>query len=359
VLDGNTQDVTTLPWLIEELKERFSLKTCHLVFDRGMVSKEHLGLLEEKEMTYLSAMDKNEVASHPFFKQVMPEAVSPDNYKERLILHNFEAIDKDERFFIREEKEGKRRYIFSFEVSRFYEDIESRGSRIEQAFAWIAAENDKLSSAKKSRKKETTVRNVKQMLSKKRLKSIMNVSVDPIELEVLKKDGTPRTVHSFHIHAEVDSEKERELKKRDGITCFITNEASMAKEEAVFKNRAKNKIEEAFREMKSQLALRPVYLTRPERVRAHVSVCMLAYLLRNTIELLLQESNQDMTASNVLQKLESCKLNEVGLKGQESKSITATEMTKEQRQIVEWLDATKEIKQTSVKKIVENLKKSM
>ncbi|MDC3424215.1 hypothetical protein NC797_06800 [Aquibacillus sp. 3ASR75-11] len=70
--------------------------------------------------------------------------------------------------------------------------------------------------------------------------------------------------------------------------------------------------------MKSQLALRPVYLTRPERVKAHISVCVLAYLLRNTIELLIQKSNQAMTANDVLQKLESCQLNEVGFKNQQA-----------------------------------------
>nr|WP_238473280.1 hypothetical protein [Desulforamulus profundi] len=43
-------------------------------------------------------------------------------------------------------------------------------------------------------------------------------------------------------------------------------------------------MEEVFREMKSQLALRPIHLTRPERVKVHVSICILAYLLVNTME---------------------------------------------------------------------------
>lgn len=94
------------------------------------------------------------------------------------------------------------------------------------------------------------------MLSKKKLKTIMNISVIPIELEVLKKDGKPRTVHSFKICAEVDLEKEKEVRRRDGITCFITNEISMAKEEVVFKYRAKPKLKKLFGKMKSQLALR-------------------------------------------------------------------------------------------------------
>lgn len=42
------------------------------------ISKDHLDLLADKQMTYLSAMDKNEMACHPLFEQVMPEAVTPD-----------------------------------------------------------------------------------------------------------------------------------------------------------------------------------------------------------------------------------------------------------------------------------------
>lgn len=31
VLEGNTHDVTTLPSLVNDLKQRFGLKTCHLI----------------------------------------------------------------------------------------------------------------------------------------------------------------------------------------------------------------------------------------------------------------------------------------------------------------------------------------
>lgn len=71
--------------------------------------------------------------------------------------------------------------------------------------------------------------------------------------------------------------KETEI-RLDGITCFITNDKTIPQAQVIHRYREKNKIEEAFREMKSQLSLRSIYLTRPERVKAHVSVCILAYL---------------------------------------------------------------------------------
>ena len=45
-----------------------------------------------------------------------------------------------------------------------------------------------------------------------------------------------------------------------------------------------NRREEAFRIEKSQLEIRPVYHQKQDRVRAHIFVCFLAYVLRKTLE---------------------------------------------------------------------------
>ncbi|MFB5759260.1 transposase [Paenibacillus medicaginis] len=76
----------------------------------------------------------------------------------------------------------------------------------------------------------------------------------------------------------------------DGITCFITNDSTIPAAQVIPKYHEKNKVEEAFREMKYQLSLRLIHLTRPERVKAYVSVCVLAYLLRNTMEMMLRKA---------------------------------------------------------------------
>jgi transposase len=63
--------------------------------------------------------------------------------------------------------------------------------------------------------------------------------------------------------------------------------------------------------MKSQLALRPIHLTRPERVKAHVIVCILAYLLVNTMEMMLKRAEQSISPMDVLKQMQSCQLNQV------------------------------------------------
>ena len=359
VLEGNTQDITTIPGLVYELKQRFGLTTCHLVFDRGMVSSDHLDLLEQQGLTYLSAMDRDEMSCHPLFNEFMPEPASKEDYEQMLALHEFQPTDDNQFFYTREGRIGERRFIFSFDVSRFFEDIASRKKRITQAMAWIAEKNASLSAAKKSRNKETLERDVKQILAKRKLKSLLQVTIIPIQLKVAKKDATTSTVNSFHLSAAVNQAKETEMRRLDGMTCFITNDATISRGQVIQKYREKNKIEEAFREMKSQLALRPIHLTRPERVKAHVSICILAYLLINTMEMMLKNADYSTSPEEVLRQVQSCQLNLVGVKNSPNRSITMTEMTEQQHQWIKQLQCENYLKPKVIKQLTESLQKML
>src|SRR2546427_11492911 len=61
VLPGGTADVTTITWLLEQLQAPFQDIRATLVFDRGMVSQEHLARVEAAEIKDISAMDKSQV----------------------------------------------------------------------------------------------------------------------------------------------------------------------------------------------------------------------------------------------------------------------------------------------------------
>jgi transposase len=98
-----------------------------------------------------------------------------------------------------------------------------------------------------------------------------------------------------------------------GITCFITN---LSKDQSSARDiirwyRRKNKVEEAFHEIKSHLQLRPIHLTREKRVRAHVTICMLAYFFYNDIELRLKEMGVDLSPLEVLEIMAKCQINKL------------------------------------------------
>ena len=71
-----------------------------------------------------------------------------------------------------------------------------------------------------------------------------------------------------------------------GITCFQTNGRAdqLSAEAVITEYRLKNRVEEAFHEIQSPPALRPLFVSRAERIRAHFMTCVLAYLLNTDTE---------------------------------------------------------------------------
>ncbi|WP_410511745.1 transposase [Paenibacillus sp. BR2-3] len=188
---------------------------------------------------------------------------------------------------------------------------------------------------------------------------MLQVTIEPIQVEVAKKDGHTRIVQTFQLSAAIDQAKESEMRKLDGLTCFITNDSTISEAQVIQKYRDKNKVEEAFREMKSQLSLRPIHLTRPERVKAHVSVCVLAYLLRNTIEMMLRKAAYMESPEDVLKQLQTCQLNLVGFEGKSSDSITMTKMTDQQKRWIEILLCDKYLQPKAMQHLSKTLKSAL
>jgi len=72
--------------------------------------------------------------------------------------------------------------------------------------------------------------------------------------------------------------------RHDGKYVLMTNELDLPAEELVLGYRDLWRAERAFRSMKSVLDLEPVQHRTPERITAHVHICVLAYLLLRVAE---------------------------------------------------------------------------
>lgn len=76
----------------------------------------------------------------------------------------------------------------------------------------------------------------------------------------------------------------------DGIFALITSPGSgLTGAEMVLAYRQKFLIESAFREMKSILKLRPWFVYKDAHIRAHYTICVLAYALERVLDLMLEE----------------------------------------------------------------------
>jgi len=168
------------------------------------------------------------------------------------------------------------------------------------------------------------------------MKKIITWHLEPTVVSFQPSRGNARDVSTFRIVYSINQEALREKGKMDGVFCFVTNDLSdnLSCHRVIEDYRRKNKIEEAFREIKSYLRLRPFYLTRARRVRAHVTICVLGYLLLNALEERLASSSVKLSGPSTLEMLRECQVNRIGPHDSEAFVESITQLTKDQVEIL-------------------------
>ncbi len=353
IMPGNTQDVTTVENLLSVLKERFGVEKCLLVFDRGMVSADNLKAISGQNLTYVSALDKDEIRTLKLLEPEFPDLVAKNGQKSLLDL-GFHAYD--ENLFYREHLHAENRYILAFNRHLCREQQQSRKKRLQKAKAFLASYHEELAGAQRSRNEQATQRKIENHLRKWHMHKVFSWQLEPVVLKVQTSKGTKRNVNSFRISYDINEGRLKEQEHLDGIMCFVTNEPDhlLSSEQVIKHYRRKDIIEDAFREMKSYLHLRPFHLTREERVKAHVSICVLGYLLLNALEDQLHQLEQPVSGKTALQRFSPCQLNRIGPKESSTYVESITMLTDEQAELLKNLGLGHLVGKQFLSKILEH-----
>jgi len=335
VLPGNVQDVTTVKELLCVLKERFGIEKCLLVFDRGMVSAENLQAFLEQDFTYISALDRDEIKGLGFLESDFSEFLK-GNWRDNLLAKGFSVYD--EYTLYREHTYLEKRYLIAYNRLFYNEQQKNRKVRFEKAEQFIASYNEELNRAQRSRSEKATANKITNRLRNLKMQKVFSYRLQPLTLIAHSVKGKQKQVRSFSIDYTVNETELARLEYLDGVCCFVTNAPALTAQQIIGAYRRKNKIEEAFREIKSYLKVRPFHLTREERVRAHVSICTLGYLMLNALEEDLKHSfEQPLSAPAALDIFSQCQLNRIGPKNSDTFVESITELTTEQVELLHGL----------------------
>ncbi|MBU0506929.1 transposase [bacterium] len=97
--------------------------------------------------------------------------------------------------------------------------------------------------------------------------------------DIIPNYGTKKYLQISHGEATVNEAKIDEDAKWDGLYGVISNVKSKAPEELLQTYHGLWQIEEAFRVNKHDLKMRPIYHWTEKRIKAHISLCFLAFTL--------------------------------------------------------------------------------
>jgi len=257
VFPGNTAEVNTFRQALGQVRERFNLRKVILVADRGMVAEKVLKEIEEAGLEYIVGVKMRKI------RQAKEILSWPGRYHE-----------VDDNLKVKE--------------------VNHQGMRCIICLNPEEQERDRLV-------REEAVAKLKEKLEKGEAKQLIANSAYRRYLKLAKDQIS------------LDEEALKEEARYDGKYLLRTNNTSMKPEEVAHAYKSLWQVEQAFRELKSGLDLRPVYHWTPERIRGHVMVCFLALVLEMALRKKLKELGKEVRYQDLLLHLSELKAVEVQL----------------------------------------------
>lgn len=243
VFPGNTVDVGTVAQVKDDLRG-WKLSRCVFVGDAGMVSQENLKKLSESGGKYILCMPmrRGDEVTHEVLRRPGRYQKVADNLRVKEVVVG--------------EGERRRRYA----VCHNPEEEKRQRAHRRQVLHELEAE---LSSLKQMRGERHSKR-VCQLRASRRYGRYLR----------LTKGGLLR----------LDAAKRRSEEQLDGKFVVHSNDDTLTPADLALGYKQLQRVEEAWRSLKSGLRLRPIYHWAVHRIHAHVALSVLALLLERVIE---------------------------------------------------------------------------
>jgi len=189
------------------------------------------------------------------------------------------------------------RAAISFNPSRFAEERKNALHSLERMQADLVMLNATLARAPKNA--GAIERKLEDTLRRRHLSDLYKVSIE--------KDGvTDEGAERLQAKLTLDVERWRRRRRYDGFSLIIAHpELAMSGTDLCKLYRTRDAVEKDFQVIKSLVELRPIRHHTDAKIRAHVTVCMLALLLERALRARLR----DGTAASALETLATCHLN--------------------------------------------------
>ena len=329
VLSGEIHDSATVKETVSALKERFKVGKICFVMDKGMVNKDNLEGIEKDNLSYLVTIPKTSFRKLASFPKEMLLSLAakleteakkeePDYAKIMSEFPYFAYHSKRAYFHPLEEKEEDRRYVLCFNPEKFAEERKQREEKIASIEKRFHEWNQELLKAKKTRDKEQTGKEIFAYLEKRKAQGLFSTKV------------TKRKNNTLHIKWQINTAKLNLMKTTDGCYCIKTNLPQETDPAFLVSSyRQRREVEVAFSYLKGFVEIRPLYHHKEDRVKAHITVCILAYLLQVTCERLLVKAGFNLSFPEFLSKISQRRAVDVNIANTGRQTCKLPEIPKE------------------------------
>ena len=252
IFPGNTAESKTFISCLKDVQRRHGLKRMRVTADKAMFSRKNFAFFQsDSSLEY--------VISCPLRK--LPRAMK----EEVLDLKNYKRLNKDKSFF-KMSYEGKDIFVIRSQ-SRASHDRQRREKVLEM------------------------------------IQKAQDAKGDIEAQKLMKNRGMTRFLKKVKGSTQLNEQKVFEDEKWDGIAGLCTNIKGFTAHQTEVVYKKLWRIEESFRINKHTLKMRPIFHQLSKRIKAHILICFLAYIVLRYTEVLLKSKNIDCGVERLIKTL--------------------------------------------------------
>jgi transposase len=273
---GNTADVKTVDSMNNRLRDTFGIEDSILVVDRGMISTKNVKQLDIDLQSYVFALKLQNQERDIIDKLWQNLKPIDDN----ISLAEVKLVDNSRR---KKYVVGHSKDIGELSAAGF----EARLKKVEE----------------KLQKIKSDIESGKHNLTDRRKKNMSCMLKSQKVGKFIKLDFTDNGFIFERINETIEK-----ARKYEGVFILSTTEIDLKGEEILKIYREKDIVEKAFRTIKSEIEMRPFFLSTEKSVIGYIFICALAYQVRSVMKFHMKKSNSEMSIEDAFEILNQYKV---------------------------------------------------
>jgi len=260
IFPGNTTDVDSVEEIVEKMEARYGKAQRVWVMDRGMVSAENIAWLQKGARRYVIGTPRSEL------RRWERELADKSNWRE---------IREDVQVKICRGPDGKESFLLCRSAARVEKEKAMHARFCERIEKGLGSLGHRIEKAKRALDRGVIERQIGRLLERNsRAAAAYNIAL-------IADDGCAAGVKLNW--SKLEQWQDWALLS-EGTYILRTNVADWSDEELWRTYIQLTEAEAAFRVHKSDLGMRPIWHHKAERIKAHILICFLAYVLWKTLQ---------------------------------------------------------------------------
>lgn len=297
VMPGNTSDRTTLPGFLKLIEEQYGKARRIWIMDRGIPTKKDLQAMRQSDppIHYLVGTPKGSLSRYEKKLLELPWQKVREGVEVKL-------LQEEKEFLVLAQSQDRR--------------TKERSMRRRQ-LKWLCRRLKEIQGMKFAKKTDLAM---KLGAAKQQAPSAWRL----VQVQIAESEEP-----SFQFS--LRKKKLRQVRQREGRYLLRSNLTEQPAAQLWHLYIQLTQVEEAFKNLKGDLALRPLFHQREARIEAHIFVAFLAYCLHVTLRRWLRDLAPGLTPRAVLDKFRSLQMIDVHLPTTDGRKVILSRYTQPEK----------------------------